>query len=72
MLKGPNQNLLINRICPNPLMFLQGVLLPKQVTPEKDIHLAIVGYSIIFIVNAEKLTSAQWMTSRLCDSHPGC
>ena len=25
MLKGPNQNLLINRICPNPLMFLQGV-----------------------------------------------
>ena len=24
MLKGPNQNLLINRICPNPLMFLQG------------------------------------------------
>ena len=25
MLKGPYQNLLINRICPNPLMFLQGV-----------------------------------------------
>ena len=24
MLKGQNQNLLINRICPNPLMFLQG------------------------------------------------
>ena len=34
MLKGPNQNLLINRICPNPLMFLQGdkhlyTVLPK-------------------------------------------
>ena len=26
MLKGLFQNLLINRICPSPLMFLQGVL----------------------------------------------
>ena len=26
MLKGLFQNLLINRICPNPLMFLQGAL----------------------------------------------
>ena len=30
MLKGPNQNLLINRICPNPLMFLQGVIVPLK------------------------------------------
>ena len=30
MLKGLFQNLLINRICPNPLMFLQGVVFSKM------------------------------------------
>ena len=37
MLKGLFQNLLINRICPNPLMFLQGAqgCLPRgNVCPE--------------------------------------
>ena len=44
MLKGLFQNLLINRICPNPLMFLQG-----------DFMLMRAELGLIFPVNLRKV-----------------
>ena len=41
MLKGPYQNLLINRICPNPLMFLQGVQMNENAKKDGERYLKL-------------------------------
>ena len=71
MLKGLFQNLLINRICPIPLMFLQGVIAQELPVINKGLQVplwTLTNYWFMWVPQKLNLHIKEALTRKTCNS----